>query len=297
MSLRSRCSCFRRSSVILSIWLWTVSNFAVNLANGAARPSSFSHQLRSRRTSSSETEKPRIVVTMVRRLSPAGPTSLLRTSVSMAWLISCNSACAADPKETIEPVSAMSSSSIRARISWLISEFASFRGTTALASATSGRTTEFTSSTIASVFSASLRVFSDMGSPVKIRSSRFEMHTFSLQTLAQHFYFHIQILVVVRQQLVDLLVKAFFEIGQQHHEIPARVSVCGARVDVGKLDRRVACAHQIDTEKFLCTGHVARIFLDGADHLAHLGRKSFDPRFDLSVTGSLDGIHHRGKVI
>jgi hypothetical protein len=79
-----------------------VSNRAVNFAKGAARPNSFSHHVRSRRTSSSETEKPRIVVTMLRRLSPAGPTSLLRTPCSMDWLISCNSTCAPDPKATME---------------------------------------------------------------------------------------------------------------------------------------------------------------------------------------------------
>ena len=58
----------------------------------AARPVRRSHHERSRRTSSSEIEKPRMVETMSRRLSPAGPTSLALTSASMDWLICCRSA-------------------------------------------------------------------------------------------------------------------------------------------------------------------------------------------------------------
>jgi len=170
MSFSSTCSWRSNSSVIRSIWPCTSSNLAVNLAKGAARPSSFSHQLRSRRTSSSETEKPRIVVTIPRRLSPAGPTSLLRTPCSMDWLISCNSACAAEPKATIELVSAMSISSMRRRISLPTCGSACSSDTTSSARPGSGRTTAFTSSTSGSASCAFFCVSVDIvGIPLTVK--------------------------------------------------------------------------------------------------------------------------------
>jgi hypothetical protein len=88
--------------------------------------------------SSSETEKPRIVVTISRSDSPAGPTSLFLTSASMAWLISCSSFWARAPKCTIEPLLPRSISALRRAISGL-ADWSAAGGTGG-----SGRTTEVT---------------------------------------------------------------------------------------------------------------------------------------------------------
>ena len=103
--------------MILSIWPCTVSKRAMNSAMGAAPPVSRSHQLRLRLGSSSSTVKPRRLVTISRKLLPAGPTSLLRTPASISWLIACSSAWAAEPKRMIDWVSAMSISALRFSIS------------------------------------------------------------------------------------------------------------------------------------------------------------------------------------
>ncbi len=47
--------------------------------------------------------------------------------------------------------------------------------------------------------------------------------------------------------------------------------------------RRVARAHQVDAKKLARGGQVARVFLDGADHLARLKLKPLDPCLDLAV--------------
>ena len=158
----------------------------MNCAKGAARPISFSHQLRLRRTSSSETEKPRMVVTILRRLSPAGPTSLLRTSASICCEITCNSACAPEPKATMELVLSMSISSMRLVISALTGASASARATTALASVGSAITTAFTSSTRASVSCALAWIVVAI---IKLSELR-RAYALALQTFAQHFNFN-----------------------------------------------------------------------------------------------------------
>ena len=54
---------------------------------------------------------------MSRKLSPAGPASLLRTPASMSWLITCSSDCAAEPKRMIDWVFERSISALRRSIS------------------------------------------------------------------------------------------------------------------------------------------------------------------------------------
>ena len=89
MSFSSRCWWLSRSAdaVDLGLHLFVV---ATNFGKERARPSSFSHQLRSRRTSSSLTES-RGSWSRSRAGFAGGADVLFLTSASIAWLISCNS--------------------------------------------------------------------------------------------------------------------------------------------------------------------------------------------------------------
>src|SRR6056297_2867623 len=269
MSLSSVCSWCSNSSVILSIWPCTVSNRAVNLAKGAALPRSFSHHDRSRRTSSSDTEKPRMVVTIPRKESPAGPTSLLRTPCNMPCEISCNSACAAEPKETMEFVSPISTSSIRLRISAPTGASAFSSGTIAFASAGSGRIVRLTSSTSASAASAFWRILSDMVVLLLVVAIRAD--ALALQPVPQHVNFNRQITTVIQQQLLGPGGEIALQIIQKRQVILPRPAIAVAAVDIGEFHRRVLGPQQINRHVFARRRQVAGVFLDGTKQVARGG--------------------------
>src|SRR5690606_2727663 len=268
-------------------------NRARKFAKGAVRPRSRSHHDSLRRTSSSETENPRIVVTNSRNESPAGPTSLLRTSASIAWLICCNSPCAAEPKFTIEPVSVMSSSAMRLRI-------ASARGAGAFSSgitsaAGSGSTTAVTSSTAARARAASSRTLDMVTLHCGWGWVR-QTHTLALQAVAQDRDLDVEVGPVVFQKRGGAAGEGRFEVVEQSLVVGARGGGVRPRPEVGELDRRVARAHQIDAEPAARRRQVAGVLLHRAEERAGSDGEAFDAGEDRPVAGAFGGRAHFGEV-